>query len=218
MKNNLLSTIFLISFLLLGFNSNAQWGESAKQTFESPQLKTAIATHKTVAILPFSVKISYRKQPKNFSAEANRDQELSMARSIQASMYTYLLRKAKNYSVSFQDVDKTNVLLKKAGMLNSLDDHTKDEIAKVLGVDAVIGGRFEQEQSKSEGAAIASAVLFGGLGGKTGSGSLFLTLNNGIDGELLWRFFKTMDDNIVSSTDDLIERMMRKVSRNFPYS
>ncbi|MBC7745802.1 MAG: hypothetical protein H7096_11945, partial [Flavobacterium sp.] len=38
------------------------------------------------------------------------------------------------------------------------------------------------------------------------------------DGELLWRFFKTMDDGIMSSTDDLIERMMRKVSRNFPYA
>ena len=141
-----------------------------------------------------------------------------MAQSIQASMYTYLLRKASNYSVSFQDVDKTNVLLKKAGMLDKMDEYTKDEIAKILGVDAVLGGRFEKEQSKSEGAAIASAVLFGGLGGKTGSGSLFLTLNNGLDGELLWRFFKSMDDNIASSTDDLVERMMRKVSRNFPYN
>ena len=210
--------LLLITFSVLYTTAHAQWGESSKQTFESPKLKSEIAKHKIVAIIPFSVKISYRKQPKNFNAEANRDQELSMAKSIQASMYTYLLRKSSNYSVSFQDVDKTNVLLKKAGMLDKLDEFTKDEIAKVLGVDAIIGGRFEQEQSKSEGAAIASAVLLGGLGGKTGSGSLFMTLNNGADGELLWRFFKTMDDNIMSSTDDLIERMMRKVSRNFPYS
>lgn len=213
-KNLLLVLTFSIVFTTAG----AQWGESAKQTFTSPKLKSAIAKHRTVAIIPFSVKISYRKQPKNFSAEANKEQELSMSKSIQASMYTYLLRKSSNYSVSFQDVDKTNILLKKAGMLDKLDEFTKDEIAKALGVDAVIGGRFEQEQSKSEGAAIASAVLLGGLGGKTGSGSLFLTLNNGEDGELLWRFFKTMDDNIMSSTDDLVERMMRKVSRNFPYS
>jgi len=211
----------IFSFLILTLfcaSANAQWGESSKQTFESPKLKSEIPKHKTVAIIPFSVKISYKKQPKNYSAEANRDQELSMSKSIQASMYTYLLRKSKDYSVSFQDVDKTNILLKKAGMLDKLDEFTKDEIAKIVGVDAVIGGRFEQEQSKSEGAAIASAVLLGGLGGKTGSGSLFLTLNNGADGELLWRFFKTMDDNIMASTDDLVERMMRKVSRNFPYN
>lgn len=192
--------------------------EGAKQTFESPKLKSSIASHKVVAILPFDVKITYRKQPKNFSLDANKDQETTMAKSIQASMYTFLLRRLDDYSVSFQDVDKTNILLKKAGVENKLDEYTKDELAKILGVDAILGGRFETEQTKSEGAAIASVLLTGGFGGKTGTGSLILTVNNGSDGELLWRFFKTMDDSIAGSTDDLIERMMRKVSRNFPYS
>jgi hypothetical protein len=212
LRSYLLITVCSFTFL----SASAQW-ESAKQTFESPKLKTEAAKHKTVAILPFSVKITYRKQPKNYSAESNRQQELSMEKSIQASMYTYLLRKSEQYTVTFQDVEKTNVLLKKAGMLDKLDEFTKDEIAKTLGVDAVVGGRFEQEQTRSEGAAIATTVLFGSMGGKTGSGSLFLTVNNGTDGELLYRFFKTMDDNVMSSTDDLVERMMRKVSRNFPY-
>ena len=192
--------------------------EGAKQTFESPKLKSSIAAHKTVAILPFDVNITYRKQPKNFSSEANKEQEKTMSKSIQASMYTFLLRRLEDYSVSFQDVDKTNILLKKAGVENKLDEYTKDELAKILGVDAILGGRFETEQTKSEGAAIASVLLTGGFGGKTGTGSLFLTVNNGSDGELLWRFFKTMDDSIAGSTDDLVERMMRKVSRNFPYS
>ena len=188
-----------------------------KQIFESPKLASEIKQHKLVAILPFTVKLSYKKQPKNFSAEANRGQEISMSKSIQSSMYTFLLRKSNNYTVNFQDVEKTNILLKKAGVADKLDELTKDEVAKILGVDAIIGGMFESEQTKSEGAAIATAILFGGFGGKTGSGSLTMTLNNGSDGELLWRFFKTMDDNISSSTDDLVERMMRKVARNFPY-
>jgi len=38
--------------------------------------------------------------------------------------------------------------------------------------------------------------------------SIILTLNNGSDGELLWRFFKTMDDGIGSSTDDTVDRMI----------
>lgn len=149
--------------------------------------------------------------------EANKSEEQSRSLSIQASMYTFLLRKADNYTVTFQDVDKTNIILKKTGFFDKLDSSTKDEIAKALGVDAVISSRFETEQTKSEGAAIASAVIFGGFGGKTGTGTMFLTLNNGADGELLWRFFKTMDDSIMGSTDDLVERMMRKISRNFPY-
>ena len=189
----------------------------SKQIFKVDNLKELTNQHKTVAIIPFSTKITYKKQPKNFSVEANREQELAMAKNIQSSMYTFLLRRKNDYSVNLQDVDKTNVLLKKADMLDKLDEYTKDEIAKILGVDAVIGGKFEQEQSKTESGAIISAVLFGGIGAKTGSGTLTLTLNDGNNGELLWRFFKTMDDGVFNSTDDLIERMMRKVSRNFPY-
>ena len=207
MKKLFLLSIFFISL----------FGYSQKQIFESPQLSTAIKQHKIVAILPFTVKITYKKQPKNFDAEANRQQEITMSKSIQSSMYTFLLRKMDKYSVTFQDVDKTNILLKKAGVEDKLDELTKDEIAKILGVDAVISGEFESHQSKSEGAAIASAVLFGGFGGKTGSGTLTMQLHNGTDGELLWRFFKTMDDGIGTSTDDIVESMMRKVSRNFPY-
>lgn len=191
--------------------------EGSKQTFESPKLKSAISAHKIVAILPFDVTISYRKQPKGFSPEGNRDQEQKMSKSIQGSLFTYLLRKGADYSVTFQDVEKTNILLKKVSMDGKLEEYTKDEIAKVLGVDAVLGGKFETEQTKSDGAALASMVLLGGFGAKTGTGSLILTLNNGSDGELLWRFFKTMDDSVGGSTDDLVERMMRKVSRNFPY-
>lgn len=204
--------LFLLSFLFLSF-----LGYSQKQVFESPELASLIKGHKTVAILPFVVKITYKKQPKNFSIEANRDQELKMSKSIQSSMYTFLLRKADSYTVTFQDVEKTNILLKKSGIADKLDEMTKDEVAKALGVDAVISGTFESEQSKSEGAAIATAVLLGGFGGKTGSGSLTMTINNGNDGEMLWRFFKTMNDNISISTDDIVESMMRKVSRNFPY-
>lgn len=208
--------IFTILSLALAITVTAQF-EGAKQVYEAPNLTEIVKTHKTVAILPFEAKITYRKQPKNFNLEANQEQERTMSRNIQSSMYTFLLRKRDNYLVTFQDVEKTNILLKKAGMLDKLDEFTKDEVSKALNVDAVLGGKFETEQTKSEAGAIASAVLFGGFGGKTGTGTLTLVVNDASDGELLWRFFKTMDDSIMSSTDDLIERMMRKVSRNFPY-
>lgn len=208
-----------ISILFIAFLTTQVYSqfEGTKQIYESPNLKEKINVQKTVAIIPFETHITYKKQPKNFNAEANHEQELSLAKNIQSSMYTFLLRKRDKYTVDFQDVDKTNTLLKKAGVLDKLDEMTKDEIAKILGVDALIGGKFEQEQSKTEAGALATAVLFGGLGGKTGYGTLTMTINDGETGDLLWRFFKTMDDNVMSSTDDLIERMMRKVSRNFPY-
>ncbi len=74
------------------------------------------------------------------------------------------------------------------------------------------------EKTASESGAIAKTILFGGLGSKTGSGGLTMQVYNGSDGELLWRFYKAMNDDVFSSSDELIERMMRKVARNFPYS
>ncbi|MCP1252274.1 MULTISPECIES: hypothetical protein [Elizabethkingia] len=206
--------IFTLLFSLAILSYSAQ---STKQIFEAPNLKELAQTHKMVAILPFETRITYKKLPKNYNEETNKEQEKTMAKNIQSSMYTFLLRKNKNYTVSFQDIEKTNTLLKKAGMLSHLDDFTKDEIAKALGVDAVLGGKFETIQTRSEAGAIVTTVLFGGLGSKTGSGTLTLLLNNANDGEMIWRFAKSMDDDIFSSTDVLIERMMRKVSRNFPY-
>lgn len=210
-------TLILLTLLCSSVLTMAQY-EKAKQVFESPKLKEVVKSHKLVAILPFQITLSYRKQPKNFDFEANKQKEKAMATSIQSSMYTFLLRKADSYTVEFQDVEKTNILLKKKGLSDSLEVYTKDEIAKALGVDAVISGKYENEQTKSEAGAIVTTVLFGGLGSNTGKGALTMVINGGNNGDLLWRFFKSMNDGVFSSSDDLIDRMMRKVSRNFPYS
>lgn len=188
-----------------------------KQIFESPKLKEAVAQHKTVAILPFNVSISFRKPPKNFDADANHRLEIETGKKVQSSMYTYLLRRSNEYTVTFQDPEKTNVILNRTKLIDSLDLHTKDEIAKALGVDAVMFGTYTQQTTRSDASAIVTTALFG-FGGKTGDGSLTLQISNGADGELLWRYSKAMDDSMWTSSDDVIERQMRKLARNFPYS
>ena len=51
MKNVFILSLFLFSLI----------GYSQKQVFESPKFKTEIVKHKLVAILPFNVKITYKK-------------------------------------------------------------------------------------------------------------------------------------------------------------
>jgi hypothetical protein len=205
---------FLLSFTC--FVSFAQF-EGSKQTYSSPKLKEEIAKHKIVAILPFSVSITYKRPPKNYDDDANKNEEKSIAKNLQQSMFTFLLRKSNNYTVSFQDVNKTNALLTSKGIINKLDEITQDSLCRALGVDAVIKCNYSYEKTASHGAAIATAIILGGAGGKTGSGALTMQIYNSTTGDLLWRFYKAMDDNITTSSDQLIERMMRKVSRNFPY-
>jgi len=205
---------FIIPFLL--FLSNA-FCQTSKQVFESPNLKEVIASHKQVAIIPFTATITYRHTPKGVTAESNLADERKMAKEIQSSMYTYLLRRAKDYSVDFQEVDKTNILLTKAGLMDKLGETTSDELAKALGVDAIISGIYAVEHTKTEGGAIASVVLFGAFAGGDKTGTLTMKINDGKNGSLLWRFAKSMEGSLFTSTDDLISHMMRKVSRNFPY-
>lgn len=205
---------FIIPFLL---SLNNAFCQTSKQVFESPNLKEVIASHKQVAIIPFTATITYRHTPKGVTAESNLADERKMAKEIQSSMYTYLLRRAKDYSVDFQEVDKTNILLTKAGLMDKLGETTSDELAKALGVDAIISGIYAVEHTKTEGGAIASVVLFGAFAGGDKTGTLTMKINDGKDGSLLWRFAKSMEGSLFTSTDDLISHMMRKVSRNFPY-
>lgn len=201
----------LIAICLISLNALAQ-----KQIYKSPKLKEAIALHKTVAILPFIVHIRYKTPPKNYDANANHQQELELGKKVQSAMFTYLLRKSSDYTVTFQDPEKTDAILARTKMADSLDVLTKDQIAKALGVDAVISGTYDQEATRSEAGAIITTIAFG-FGSKTGDGMLTMEISNGSDGEMLWRYSKQMRESLFVSTDDVIESQMRKLSRNFPY-
>ncbi len=101
----------LIIFLCTSYFSMAQL-EPAKQMYSSPKLKDEIQKQKTVAILPFDVGITYKRPPKNYDATANKNEEINTGKNLQQSMYTFMLRKSDKYIVAFQDVDRTNALLK----------------------------------------------------------------------------------------------------------
>ncbi|MGO4905590.1 hypothetical protein [Flavobacterium sp. W20_MBD1_R3] len=206
----------LLSCLLTTTLMLAQF-EGSKQIFESPKLVQLTSEHKTVAILPFKASISYKRLPKNFDAQTNRDEERKLGSNLQSGMYTYLLRKSADYTVTVQDVERTNVLLKQSEVFDKIDEMTPDALAKILGVDAVIKCGYAYEKTSSEGLAIAKTLLIGFGTGKVASGEMTMNVYNGADGDLLWRFYKEMNEDVMSSANAVMERMMRKVGRNFPY-
>jgi hypothetical protein len=114
-------------------------------------------------------------------------------------------------------VERTNVLLKQNEVFDKIDEMTPDALAKILGVDAVIKCAYAYEKTSSEGLAIAKTLLIGFGTGKVASGEMTMNVYNGSDGDLLWRFYKEMNEDVMSSANAVMERMMRKVGRNFPY-
>jgi hypothetical protein len=209
-----MKNVFFLFTLFLSFLVSAQ----DKQIFENPKMKEIISTHKTVAILPFNATISYRKQPKDFNVEANKEAEHQLGFDMQTGMYTFLLRKTSDYTVEVQEVEKTNALLKKNNLMDKLVETSPEEIAKVLGVDAVIKCSYSYQKTKSEGGAIVLTLLVGFGTGSVATGTLTMQINDGKEGSLVWRFYKQMAEDVMSSPSAMMERMMRKVGRNFPYT
>jgi len=213
MKNTSLTLVVICC--IVANNVIAQF-ESSKQVFESPNLESAKKEIKSVAVLPFNVVLSYKKMPRNMTVDLIKVEEEKSRMEFQQGLYTYLLRRQEKYSASIQNPDRTNALLRKAGILtkDDLEAELPDSLAKILQVDAIIKCAWNYSRTGTEGGAIAKAAL--GIGGSTGSGTLTLQVYNGKDGELLWRFYKEMNENVTSDANDTMERMMRKVGRNFP--
>lgn len=207
--------LFIVFFNSITINSYAQL-ERDKQTYKAPHFEDSISQHKIVAILPFRVTISYKRMPKGFDAEGNKADEYKSGFNMQQGMFTYLLKKSDKYTVSFQDIERTNALLRKNGVIDKVDELLPDSLCKILGVNAVIKSSYSYEKTGSEGGAIAKTILFG-YGGSTGSSSLIMQIYNGSDGILLWRFYKEMNEESFSNANELMVRMMKKVARNFPY-
>lgn len=193
------------------------WGntERAKKIFVNPNLKEKLANHKNIAILPIKSIIRYKNIPKDYNAELNKEKENKLSFELQTSMYDYLIISKDNYSVQIQNIDSTNFILKENKMIDSITQYKPQEVAKILGVDAVIFSNYTYTKLGSEFGAIVSELLIGG--GKVASGQLNMDIINGFDGEVLWGFSKTMNQDNLSSPEAIIKRMMSKVERNFPY-
>jgi len=189
--------------------------------YKSADFGTALGKHKTVAILPADVTTQLRpNQAKKLSEEQIADLSTKTGYDIQDKMYSWFLRRSGkfNYTVTFQDVTKTNSLLKQAG-IEYKDLATKDraEIAKILGVDAILQNRSRMEKPMSEGAAVAVGLLVGAWG-NTNKVETTINIHDGKTSNLLWKYDYEASGSVGSSTTKLVDALMRNASKKFPYS
>jgi len=188
--------------------------------YKSSNFDEARARHRTVAILPADVTIKLRpNEAKKMTADQVSDLSMKTGFNVQDKMYGWLLRKSDkyHYSVTFQDVTRTNALLKQAniqyGDLRSTD---RARLAKLLGVDAVIQDNLLMEKPMSDGAAVAVAVVFGAWG-STNKVETTINIHDGQSGNLLWKYDYEASGSVGSSPDKLVDELMRNASKKFPY-
>jgi hypothetical protein len=187
--------------------------------YKSAEFESVATKHKIVAILPADVSIKLRpNEAKKMTAEEMQKNEETTGLTIQDKMYSWLLRKSSDYTVKFQDVSKTNALLKTAHIeYADLRTKSKDEIAKLLGVDAVISSTVRMDKPMSEGAAVAVGLLVG-TWGTTNNAFTTINIHEAKQGDLIWKYDYQASGSVGSSPDNLVNALMRNASKKFPYN
>jgi hypothetical protein len=188
----------------------------------APNFEKVKSNHNLLAILPFDVLITMKNLPKDVTPEMLKDQEKNTGYSIQSHSYTYLLQEmSKNkYTVTFQDVDKTNAMLSKAGIsYDKLKEYSKEDLCKTLGVDAVISGKVTMDKPMSDVGAVALAVFVEPFWWTTTNKvNVTMTIHDKNNSNLLWKYDWENSGSIGSSSEQLTKSLMKNVSKNFPYT
>jgi hypothetical protein len=183
--------------------------------------KDYVANTKTIAILPLRVQVKLRpKELKDFTPEQIVQMGKDEAMDIQKGMHTWFLTRKKRGTllVDVQTPARTNALLKKAGIdIHSYDEYLPSELGKILGVEAIITGSYETPKPMSNGAAIGLAVLTGGMFA-TNTATMNMDFMSTTDDELVVNYNKKIRGTLGSDAQDLINVLMRKVSRRIPYT
>jgi opacity protein-like surface antigen len=205
--------ILTLTFTTLSF--------SQTKLYVHPDADTYVANTKTIAILPMKVQVKLRpKQLKDFTSEQIIEMGKNESLDIQKAMYTWFLTRKKRGSmlVEVQNPTRTNALLKKEGIdIHSYDEYLPSELGKILGVETVITGSYETSKPMSTGAAIGLAVLTGGMFA-TNSAVMNMDFTSTTDDELVVNYNKKVKGSLGSDAQDLINVLMRKVSRRIPYT
>lgn len=209
MKNQLLVLVVIFSTTAI----IAQ--ETTKIVYSSPNLKEVISKHKIIAVLPFKVSIRYKKTPKNYDEQTNKDEENALSYNLQNNFCATMSIKKDIFPIKVLNVETTNSILSENNMLDKLDSYSPQQIAKILGVDGIVNCEYSYIKTNSEVGAMIKEYLW--MSNKVALGEFSMAIFNGEEGELLWRFNKTMKQEYGSYPNVIIERMFSKIGRNFPY-
>lgn len=193
---------------------------------KSANFNNSKSSVKILAFLPFNISIDGKRLPKGTSIETLKMFQEKTGYDIQIMAYTTFLQMDEDYTVTFQDIDKTNALLKKENItFDKIALQDKSELCKMLGVDGIISGKATMSRPMSEGSAAAATVavnaltlLFGGVGGVGSTNKITMALTvHDKSGTLLWKCDDKIRGSVGSSADSLTKVLMEIASMKFPY-
>jgi hypothetical protein len=204
---------------------------SCHRYYTSKSFDVKTIKHKAIAILPPQMLLT-GNQPKNLTLTQIAEIEEKESKLFQEALYNNILRRANQgkytMDVNVQPVNNTIALLEKNGM-SLRDSWQKDdkELAKLLGVDAVVRSSIQKDRYMSDlasagidaGQKVLNAVLKNPVlvPGTNKTNDIRATCSLISNGETLWNDNYKRESDWNSPANDIIERITDNFARHFPY-
>lgn len=203
--------LLILCSLLSLLGANGQ-----KNIYQSPQFDALSRDHRVLAILPFLTRLDLGEQ---LTAGEKDRLEQKEGYAVQDALQTYFGRgsKSRKFTVAFQDSKETNALLERNGISYAeIDRHTVAELARLLGVDGIVSGNMDVNILLSNGVPQEVGLLDYFIG-EADYGRIGIKISDGASGKLLWKYEHEINRKSGKNTEDLIDKMMKKAARKFPY-
>ncbi len=205
--------------------------------YTSPRFSEVALDHQSVAVLPVEMLFT-GKVPKGLTAEGIMKIEEGESLAFQASLYNYLLdrsnlRRRRPIWISIQPIDITNQRLGDEGFaIRDTWAMPAEELAEVLGVDAVVRTRVRKTRYLSDLASFGIAVgvhvvlealdedhlwLLPWWGPRTYDIYAEGELVAADQGALLWKVAVNRETDWGQPANDVIRGITRKLAKKFPY-
>jgi hypothetical protein len=202
--------LFYLSFFAM-LTTQAQ-----KNIYESDKFETLSENHKVLAIIPFFTNLDLKEDVPGENLKKLEERE---GYAVQDALETYFGRgkKRKKFTVDFQNTKNTNAILAQNNITYAnIDTYTINELSEILSVDGIVSGNLDINILLSEG--IPSGFNFiDYLLGDANYGRIGIKVSDGKTGKLLWKYEKEINKKSGKNTTDLIDVMMKRATRKFPY-
>ncbi|WP_394750061.1 hypothetical protein [Spongiimicrobium salis] len=204
----------VLLYLLFSLATLGLYGQ--KNIYESGRFDEFSRDHEVLAILPFLANLELEEE---ISPEQLKNLEEKEGYAVQDALEIYFSKrkKKKKFSVEFQNTENTNAILAKNNITyDNIDVYTIKELCKILKVDGIISGTLDLNILLSKGVP-TNFSLIDYIKGNSNYGRIGVKISDGATGKLLWKYEKKINKKSGKNTTALIEFMMKRATRKFPY-
>jgi PBP1b-binding outer membrane lipoprotein LpoB len=192
---------------------------ASSKDFLSENFSRVKNTHQRIAILPFDVQFenlnNRSNEPKKQRFFSKQEREASL--DAQKELFTSVARQVQKgrYEIAFQDFTRTNKVLSENGIkLEDIARQNKSDIAKLLGVDAVIAGDLAIRITQID---MRSPQMMPPNRNNDGV-ETNVKLFDAASGEMLWATnLSQRPNNQMDTPHHLSTQLINQVAKNLPY-